>query len=292
MKKNGYFMVSVKPDGTYITVTEPDEGAKGVTADEIVVFLDSRRFEDFNKDDVRAGIRRISENNCFKISSTAMNSSAAFCIYSIDNDKMNVTAVMYPPVGTGSEMTCEEVIGDLTAKGIIYGVNEDTIKEVIRNKAYNTPFVAAKGDEPVQGKDAEIEYLFNTHNIAKPKVKEDGTVDYHELDLITSVKAEQVVAKIIPVDKGIPGRNVMGAEIPPNRVNKKNFKFTRNAYISEDGLSLISKVNGHITLEGDKILISDIYDVPVDVDNTTGDIEYEGNVIVHGNVRAGFTLKA
>ena len=32
--------------------------------------------------------------------------------------------------------------------------------------------------------------------------------------------------------------------------------------------------------------------MPVDVDNTTGDIEYEGNVIVHGNVRAGFTLKA
>lgn len=40
MKKNGYFMVSVKPDGTYITVTEPDEGAKGVTADEIVFFFD------------------------------------------------------------------------------------------------------------------------------------------------------------------------------------------------------------------------------------------------------------
>ena len=81
----------------------------------------------------------------------------------------------------------------------------------------------------------QIEYLFNTHNIAKPKVKEDGTVDYHELDLITSVKAEQVVAKIIPIDKGIPGRNVMD-EIPPNRVNKKNFKFTRNAYISEGWL--------------------------------------------------------
>lgn len=292
MKKNGYFMVSVKPDGTYITVTKPDEGAKGVTPDEIVFFLDSRRFEDFNKDDIRAGIKNIEENNSFKISSTAMNSSAAFCIYNIDNDKMKVTAVMYPPVGVGSEMTYDEMIGDLAVKGIIYGIDEDIIKEVVNGKIYNTPFVIAKGVEPVQGKDAEIEYLFNTHNIAKPKVKEDGTVDYHELDLITSVKAEQVVARIIPVDKGTPGRNVMGVEIAPNRVNKRNFKFTRNAYISEDGLSLISKVNGHVTLEGDKILISDIYDVPVDVDNTTGDIEYDGNVIVHGNVRAGFSLKA
>ncbi len=47
-----------------------------------------------------------------------------------------------------------------------------------------------------------------------------------------------------------------------------------------------------MTLEGDKIFISDVYDVPVDVDNTTGDITYEGNIIVHGNVRAGFSLKA
>ena len=292
MVKNGYFIITVKQDGTYVSIVEPQEGGKRTNAEEIIEYLNSRRFEDFNKDDIRAAFKNIYTASCFKISDTAMNSSAAFCVYNIDKNKMSAEAILYPPVGNGSLMTVSEMEGDLMAKGITYGVDAAIIKEVVENKIYNTPFVFARGTEPVQGKDASIEYLFNTKQVAKPKINSDGTVDYHELDLITKVSAEQVVARIIPVVKGTPGKNIMGAELPPERVTKKNFKFSRNAYISEDGLSLISKVNGHVTLEGDKIFISDIYDVPVDVDNTTGDISYEGNIIVHGNVRAGFTLKA
>ena len=292
MVKNGYFMISVKPDGTYVIVYEPENGGRRVNAEEIIDFLDNRRFEDFKKEEIRAALRNINKTTIFKISDTAMKSSAAFCVYNIQNDKMSAGAIMFPPIDGGSEMTCSELEGDLYAKGINYGIDKDIIKEVVEKKIYNTPFIVAKGAEPVQGKDASIEYLFNTDHIAKPKIKGDGTVDYHELGLITKVSAGQVVARIIPVVKGTPGKNIMGAEIQPERVTKKNFKFSRNAYISEDGLELISKVNGHVTLEGDKIFISDVYDVPVDVDNTTGDITYEGNIIVHGNVRAGFSLKA
>ena len=237
MVKNGYFMISVKQDGTYVSIVEPQEGGKRTNAEEIIEYLNSRRFEDFNKDDIRAALKNINTASCFKISDTAMNSSAAFCVYNIDKNKMSAEAILYPPVGNGSLMTVSEMKGDLMAKGITYGVDDAIIKEIVENKIYNTPFVFARGTEPVQGKDASIEYLFNTKQVAKPKINSDGTVDYHELDLIT-------------------------------------------------------KVNGHVTLEGDKIFISDIYDVPVDVDNTTGDISYEGNIIVHGNVRAGFTLKA
>lgn len=292
MVKNGYFMVSVRQDGTYVTVVEPQEGGRRTNSEEIIDYLVNRRFDDFSKDDIRSAFKNIMSAPCFKISDTAMKSSAAFCIYNIDSNKMQAEAVLFPPVGDGSQMTVSEMEGDLLARGITYGVDDAIIKEVVENRIYNTPFVFARGTEPVQGKDASIEYLFNTHQVAKPKVNGDGTVDYHELDLITKVSAEQVVARIIPAVKGTPGKNIMGAELPPERVSKKNFKFSRNAYISEDGLSLISKVNGHVTLEGDKVFISDVYDVPVDVDNTTGDISYEGNIIVHGNVRAGFSLKA
>ena len=35
-----------------------------------------------------------------------------------------------------------------------------------------------------------------------------------------------------------------------------------------------------------------MYEVPANVDTSTGDIEYEGNVLVHGNVLAGFSITA
>ncbi len=292
MVKNGYFTISVKPDGTYVMVYEPEAGGKRVNSEEIIEFLESRRFEDFKKDEIRAALRNVENTAVFKISDTAMKSSAAFCVYNIPNDKMSATAIMYPPVGNGTEMTYSELEGDLYAKGITYGIDEKLINEVVTKKIYNTPFVVAKGTPPIQGKDASIEYLFNTNQIAKPKIKGDGTVDYHELGLITKVSAGQVVAKIIPVVKGTSGKNIMGVELQPDRVTKKNFKFGKNAYIGESGLELISKVNGHVKLDGEKVVISNTYDVPVDVDNTTGDISYDGSIVVHGNVRAGFSLKA
>ncbi len=75
-------------------------------------------------------------------------------------------------------------------------------------------------------------------------------------------------------------------------MTRKSFKYGRNLEVSEDGLRLISKVTGHVSLEGDKIFVSDEYIIQTDVDTSTGDIEYNGNVKILGCVRAGFSVKA
>ena len=36
MVKNGYFMISVKQDGTYVSIVEPQEGGKRTNAEEII----------------------------------------------------------------------------------------------------------------------------------------------------------------------------------------------------------------------------------------------------------------
>ena len=41
-----------------------------------------------------------------------------------------------------------------------------------------------------------------------------------------------------------------------------------------------------------KVFVSGVYEVPADVDNSIGDINYPGNVSVKGNVKSGFMIKA
>ena len=147
------------------------------------------------------------------------------------------------------------------------------------------------GTAPVQGHDGKINYRFNTDKKARPKLNEDGTVDFHKLNNISHVRKGDVLAVITPADKGTPGCNVFGVELRPDKVVKVNFNKGNNLAVSEDGLQLISMVDGYATLEGDKIFVSDVYDVPADVDNSTGDIEFNGSVVVHGNVRTGFCIK-
>lgn len=51
-------------------------------------------------------------------------------------------------------------------------------------------------------------------------------------------------------------------------------------------------MTGHASLVGGKVFVSDVYEVPADVDNSTGNIEYSGSVTVRGNVKGGFRISA
>ena len=62
--------------------------------------------------------------------------------------------------------------------------------------------------------------------------------------------------------------------------------------MSENGLELFSTVNGHATVVDGKIFVSKELEIPANVDNSTGDIDYNGSVYIRGNICEGFTVIA
>ena len=62
--------------------------------------------------------------------------------------------------------------------------------------------------------------------------------------------------------------------------------------LSEDHTELRSLVEGHASLIDGQVFVSDVYIVPANVDNSTGNIEYSGSVEIKGNVNSGFTVEA
>ena len=87
-----------------------------------------------------------------------------------------------------------------------------------------------------------------------------------------------------PEDRGTPGEDLLGRKVMPKKVKHVIFRHGRDLTVSEDGLQLISSVSGHVTLENDKVFVSNVLEI-VDVDNSTGDIDYQGNVNIKGNCR-------
>ena len=71
----------------------------------------------------------------------------------------------------------------------------------------------------------------------------------------------------------------------------KSLQYGLNIDISEDKCVLTSKVNGHVTLTNGTVFVSDVLTV-VNVDNSTGNIDYDGSVVVQGNVNSNFVIKA
>ena len=290
--RNGYFQLKVEQDGTYLTLFPPTQGGESIDIREVGRYLDRCKLLKYQIADINNELQNLSTEKTFKISDEVILPPDAMAVILLTKDKMGAVIRIYPPSNKGKAYTPKTIMDDLYHEGIKHGIKENVVKALAERPLYCHNIPIAKGTPPVFGKDASIEYKFNTKPGAKPKINDDGTVDYHQLDVFTKVKKGQVLAVLTPEVHGKQGMNVLGESVVPPRVKHCILKHGRSITLTEDRLQLISEVDGDVKLEGDTVFVSDTYTVAADVDPSTGDIEYEGNVVVVGNVRTGFMIKA
>ncbi len=286
---NGYFQLVCDANQTYLHVFPPTSGGMAVSTNEIAEYLGSRRISyDSSAIASIAGSVGVQE---VLINYMPCNEEREAYKLIVSPDKMNAVARFYPPSKGGGRLTKQEFIADLSFKKIEFGIQEEEIDRFFNSRTYCEDYIVAVGQPPRHGSDAHIEYYFNTDLSARPTLKEDGSVDFFNLNTISHCHEGDVLAKLFPEDPGDVGYNVEGEKIKPREVKKGKLKFGRNITVSEDKLSMISEVDGHVTLVDGKVFVSDVLTVE-NVDNSTGNIEYDGNVQVNGNVCANFSVKA
>ena len=293
MDKNGYFQIEKRTDGLYVHVVPAEGNGKKPVMEEFIAYLDKKKVPYNNPVELRKAFElALVQGKPSKFSSAEIIPFNGWVEYQVINEGQEMVARMYPPVIGMPDVSAREVETDLLHMKITYGIDKKAIQRITSENRYLETFIIAMGTMPIEGRDAELKYYFSTEHVTKPKINEDGTVDFHQLDMISTVKEGDVVAEIFPEDKGTPGMNIYGIAIPPRKVARKIFRHGRNLEISADGTKLVTLVTGHITLEGDKVFVSTEYSVPADVNNSTGDIDFDGDVTVTGNVLAGFKVKA
>lgn len=290
--KNGFFQLIIKQDGTYLKIFKAEEGGQPISYEEISNYLMDIHINEF--DIIVIGKALASDESPIEVKLTSMPILPVdeFLKIEVSEDRMYVKGRFYPPSDRGNLMTKDDIVRKLVSNGIKYGADEAVISDFLTNRKYCTDYILAKATSPVQGHDAQIIYHFNTDLTLKPKTNEDGTVDFHQLDMISHCKKGDLLATLIPVDFGTPGIDVYGNLIKPAKVNNKVLRHGKNIHLSEDGLRMYSDVDGHVTLADGRVFVSDTYEIPADVNTSTGDINYDGNVVVKGNVITGFTVKA
>lgn len=290
MAINGYVEFQNNGPQLEMILHAPSDGGRSVTVDDVVHCLEKQKI-DF-KDLVslvkflKAGV----DKSVLKLG-PAITPFNDWCEYDIASNLMSVEARHYAGCVGMSKPTLDEIKRDLQQRLVIFGLIDSELDKLVSANHYMENLVIAEGIAPIEGKDAVLNYCFDVNKEVKPSINEDGTVDYRNLDSLNHVKEGDVVATITPLNPGVPGKNVRGNDLMPAKVKNVNFKFGRNMVVSDDGLSLVATTNGHVSLEGDKIFVSNVLEV-VDVDNSTGNISYEGDIVVTGNVLAGFTVKA
>lgn len=192
----------------------------------------------------------------------------------------------------GSDATPEEILEFLAGKNIVYGILEQDIRAFCANKRYYLELTCAKGLPPADGIDGSLAFHFECDHKVVPLEREDGTMDFFNLNLIQSVTKGGVLCSLVPAVPGTDGINVYGAPVPHRPGVTPQLPSGENTVASEDGLFLLAAVDGSVEYRSKTVAVSNVYTIKGDVNVSTGNIDFVGSVVVQGDVREGFSVKA
>lgn len=292
--RNGYFQIICGVGETALKIFPPRDGGKPFNAKEVVNYLNRNGIQ-YDVHTLSEGFRNVmsaaEEEYQFRLNQVQTPEIDESYMFQVSEDGMMAVARFYPPSAKGSRLTAEKFLGFLESKKVRFGIRKEGLANFFLRPIYCTDIIVAKGQPPRHGNDARIEYYFEADLHAKPTLKEDGSVDFFNLNTINHCKKGEVLARLFPGDPGERGTNVFGEKINPRNTKQMMLKFGHNIAISEDKQVLTTEVDGHVSLVGDKVFVSNILEVE-NVDNSTGNIDYDGTVKINGNVCTNFSVKA
>ena len=67
-------------------------------------------------------------------------------------------------------------------------------------------------------------------------------------------------------------------------------KYGKNVVESDDKTSLISTKEGRLEYAGDKLQVNDVFSIKGNIDTSTGNIHFGGDIVVHGDIKTGFEV--
>ncbi len=184
----------------------------------------------------------------------------------------------------------EEIIKLLKDKNVVFGLKFNVIEAICKNQNSIFNELIAEGVPHENGIDASIEFIYGKGQHAKPQLLEDGRVDFKNLGYVEVIKENEVLALKTPATKAKNGTTVTGKVIRGKDGKDVAFKIGKNVEITPDGLSVIAKCDGSIVNENDKLSVIKVLEIKTDVGVETGNIKFHGQVIVNGNVTAGYEI--
>ncbi|CBH21828.1 protein of unknown function [Acetoanaerobium sticklandii] len=187
-------------------------------------------------------------------------------------------------------LTIEDIESFLREKEVVYGIQRNIIQDMIDSRVYQKSVMVAEADMPQKGDDGYIQYTHRIKNSISLNQDDKGNINFKELGWFVQVNKGDVLAKKIPPTKGKGGKNLKGEEIPAVSGKEAVFKYGKNVVESEDKTSLISTKEGRLEYAGDKLQVNDVLSIKGNIDTSTGNIHFGGDVVVNGDIKTGFEV--
>lgn len=290
-KSDDLFILKYIQDGVYLTVLPPSDGLNKEQERAIIEYVNRKRLEGLCKKSLFQAIYSHS-GKWVQIAPPQVEKRIDEDIeVSILEEQMKAYITLLPPLG-GKTLSKPDIIKLLNDKNVIFGIDEEKIDSLLKRREYRTPILIAEGLMPKEGNDGKVIFHISLEKNRKPLIKEDGNVDYFHLDIVENVNKGQLLATIIPPTEGVVGKTVTGKELQPKPGRQVRIGKGKNVVLSDDGLQFFAGIDGRAELIGNSLHVYNTLEINGDVDTSTGNIDFVGNVIINGSVLTGFQVEA
>lgn len=212
------------------------------------------------------------------------------CEIVVKNNDMEAWLTLKEP-GEVIEYEAEPIMQYLAEKGIVQGIKKRAVARAIKEKKYNTPILVAEGIPATAGENGYFEFFFEKDLQPKPTEQKDGSVDYLNMKLFEEAVEGQLLVRYHPATKGMYGftvrKKILKALDGKNKPVLKGKGFEYNAETQE----YYATKSGRIVYADNFLKIDPLYVID-EVNYSTGNIRFNGDVLIKGNVRSGMRVEA
>ncbi|MFB9274796.1 DUF342 domain-containing protein [Cohnella cellulosilytica] len=177
-----------------------------------------------------------------------------------------------------------DVVAKLEAMSIKSRIEFAAIQQELLRPTFE-PIVVASGKAPADGEDARLEIYFD-QQVRSEFFEVEGAIDFRNHLRIPTVQKGDLMARKIPMVDGTAGYDVLGNVTLPTPPKDLFILAKPNVELTPEG-QVIARKQGRPRITGGKIKTFDVstsYVVSGNVDISTGNIVFSGDVIVCGDV--------
>lgn len=190
----------------------------------------------------------------------------------------------YPPMYSE-----EEIIEALNSKNVVYGIIKENINKCLDKEGVEEILIA-EGIPFLPDEEDIIDIKFKGNDLSD-KISDDvQKVDFKNLHSIKEVKRGDIIAVKHNGKEGQDGVNIFGKEVKRPKNKRKLLKVGQGALIN--GNTVIAGLEGKPVYKNGTFYVFPVHEVVEDVDIATGNIDFIGEVIIHGNIKEGMEVKA
>ena len=216
----------------------------------------------------------------------------------VSSDNMEVYLDVFPAYGIGAIPDMAMVEAWFAKCKIVHGIRKEEVMVALRSSREErrtlTRVSAALGSHPMSGTPGSVECFFDQgfQGPVNLTVGADGKIDFRNISWIPVVTKDQLLARVVHEVPAQDGMDVFGHVVPAQQPPKAYLVPGKNVRCDEQECEFYSEINGCVMLNGSVVDVMNVFVVNSDVDYHTGNIRFNGNVLITGGVTKGFEVEA